>query len=43
MPNQSHPRYRAMLERAQQIFDDNRTGDYVTLEYDTNIYYAQMS
>ena len=43
MPNESHPRYREMVAAAQQIFDENRAGGTVTLEYDTNIYYAQMS
>lgn len=43
MPNESHPRYRDMIASAQQIFDENRAGGTVTLEYDTNIYYAQMS
>jgi len=43
MPNESHPRYREMVATAQQIFDENRAGGTVVLEYDTNIYYAQMS
>ena len=43
MPNESHPRYREMVAAAQQIFDENRAGGTVTLEYDTNTYYAQMS
>ena len=43
MPNELHPRYREMVAAAQQIFDENGGGGSVTLEYDTNIYYAQMS
>jgi SAM-dependent methyltransferase len=43
MPNESHPKYDAMVREAQRIFDENRTGGRVFLEYDTNIYYAQMS
>lgn len=43
MPNEAHPRYRDMVVAAQQIFDENRAGGTVVLEYDTNIYYAQMS
>jgi SAM-dependent methyltransferase len=43
MPNETHPRYRAMVEAARRIFDENRAGGHVVLEYDTNIYYAQMS
>jgi SAM-dependent methyltransferase len=43
MPNESHSRYREMVQAAQRIFDENRTGGHVVLEYDTNIYYAQMS
>jgi len=43
MPNESHPRYREMVAAAQLIFDENRAGGTVALEYDTNIYYAQMS
>lgn len=43
MPNETHPRYRDMVAAAQQIFDENRAGGTVVLEYDTNIYYAQMS
>src|SRR4051794_29397386 len=43
MPNESHPRYQSMVKEAQRIFDENRTGGHVVLEYDTNIYYAQMS
>ncbi len=43
MPNETHPRYREMVQAAQRIFDKNRSGGHVVLEYDTNIYYAQMS
>jgi SAM-dependent methyltransferase len=43
MPNETHPRYREMVAAAQRIFDENRAGGTVVLEYDTNIYYAQMS
>ncbi len=43
MPNESNPRYRDMVARAQQIFDENHHGGSVVLEYDTNIYFAQMS
>lgn len=43
MPNESHPKYQAMVKEAHRIFDENRTGGHVVLEYDTNIYYAQMS
>jgi SAM-dependent methyltransferase len=43
MPNETHPRYREMVQAARRIFDENRTGLHVVLEYDTNIYYAQMS
>jgi len=43
MPNELHPRYREMVDAAQRIFDENRAGGTVVLEYDTNIYYAQMS
>ncbi len=43
MPNESHPRYREMVAAAQEIFDQNRAGGTVVLEYDTNVYYAQMS
>ncbi len=43
MPNEAHARYPEMVAAAQQIFDENRAGGTVVLEYDTNIYYAQMS
>jgi len=43
MPNEAHPRHREMVQAAQRIFDENRTGGHVVLEYDTNVYYAQMS
>jgi SAM-dependent methyltransferase len=43
MPNEAHPRYGEMVAAAQQIFDENRAGGTVELQYDTNIYYAQMS
>jgi SAM-dependent methyltransferase len=43
MPNESHPQHQAMVREAQRIFDENRTGGHIVLEYDTNIYYAQMS
>jgi ubiquinone/menaquinone biosynthesis C-methylase UbiE len=43
MPGESHPHHRAMVEAARRIFEENHSGDYVVLEYDTRIYYAQMS
>jgi ubiquinone/menaquinone biosynthesis C-methylase UbiE len=43
MPNESHPRYGEMVTAARRIFDENRSGGYVVLEYDTSVYYAQMS
>ena len=43
MPGETHPRYREMVQAAQRIFDENRTGGHVALEYDTKIYYAQMT
>jgi ubiquinone/menaquinone biosynthesis C-methylase UbiE len=43
MPNESHPLHKEMLGEARRIFEKNRTGDHVVMEYDTRIYYAQMS
>ncbi len=43
MPNEGHPRHQAALEAAWKIFDENQSGGQVVLEYDTNVYYAQMS
>lgn len=43
MPNESHSRHGAMIEEALRIFEENRSGDHVVMEYDTRIYYAQMS
>lgn len=43
MPNESHAQHGAMLEAARRIFEENRSGDHVVMEYDTRIYYAQMS
>ncbi len=43
MPTSDHPRYREMVDAAHRIFDSEQKENVVTLEYDTNIYYAQMS
>jgi SAM-dependent methyltransferase len=43
MPNESHERHGSMVEAALRIFDENRRGNHVVMEYDTRIYYAQMS
>ncbi len=43
MPNEGHPRYREMVSRVKQLFDEQQQGGHVVLEYTTNMYYGQMS
>ncbi|HET9696017.1 MAG TPA: hypothetical protein VFP40_04060, partial [Terriglobales bacterium] len=43
MPNEGHPRYREMVAKVKQLFDEQQTGGHVVLEYTTNVYYGQMS
>ena len=43
MPDRRHPRYHEMIEAVKEVFFENYQGGNVVLEYDTNVYYGQMS
>lgn len=43
MPGREHPRHAATRKAVEQVFEDNQKDGQVTLEYDTNVYYGQMS
>jgi SAM-dependent methyltransferase len=42
-PQASDARYTPMLRELRQIFDAHRVDDRVTFEYDTRVYYGQLS
>ena len=42
VPMKGHPKYEPMIEELQKIFREHQTGETVTFEYDTEIYYGQI-
>jgi len=42
-PEPGHPRYAAMLEELRRIFDARRSGNLVSLDYATRVYYGQLA
>ncbi|MGZ4787165.1 MAG: class I SAM-dependent methyltransferase [Terriglobales bacterium] len=43
MPGPGHERYPAMLEEVERIFRENQKAGKVAANYETNLYYGQMS
>ena len=42
-PQAGHPSYDAMLRKLRDLFDAHQTGGHVRMEYDTKIYFGQLS
>ena len=42
-PNQDQPNFGAMVSELQEIFEHNQTQGVVSFEYDTKVYYGQLS
>ena len=42
-PDPDHPSFTAMLEELERIFKTHESGGVVTVEYETQIYYGQLS
>jgi SAM-dependent methyltransferase len=42
MPNDSHSRYRQMLDAIERLFEQRQHGGTVTIEYDTVLYYGRL-
>ena len=42
-PQPRHPSYDPMLRQQRRIFDAHAVSGYVTLEYDTRVYYGQLT
>ena len=43
MPNEGHPNYDAMMEALRALFACNEQNGVVTLDYDTRIYFGQLT
>jgi SAM-dependent methyltransferase len=42
-PQPGHPKYAPMLARLRQLFDAHQVNGHVSLEYDTRVFYGQLS
>ncbi|MFY9310989.1 MAG: class I SAM-dependent methyltransferase [Bacteroidia bacterium] len=43
MPNEGHPNYIPMIEALDELFSQFEKDNYVTLEYDTTVYYGKLN
>jgi SAM-dependent methyltransferase len=43
MPNEGHPNYIPMIEALDELFSRFEKDNYVTLEYDTTVYYGKLN
>jgi SAM-dependent methyltransferase len=43
IPARGEPGSEAMLREAERIFEEHQTGDTVTIEYDTEVYYGRLT
>jgi SAM-dependent methyltransferase len=43
VPLEGHPNYEPMLASLRRLFDSHQQGGRVTIEYDTKVYYGQLS
>jgi SAM-dependent methyltransferase len=42
-PGPDHPRHTDMLRALRELFDAHEVGDHVNIEYDTHVYFGQLS